>query len=153
MPLLHKRMFHLNFDMFTSAMFIFFHEIPKYVQPQSNILSRLMTSTWTAIIQKFVNPLTGLAENGESRLARFHVITDFFANEIYHFSRLPTIRVTHLPGSPTSCKKILTQSLLLVPECYFLWNVEVSVLKFKVHFSQNMLFISCTIFFQLWLSV
>ena len=50
MPLLHKRMFHLNFDMFTSAMFVFFHEIPKYVQPQSNILSRLMTPTWTAII-------------------------------------------------------------------------------------------------------
>ena len=44
--------------------------------------------TWIGISWKWANMLTELAGDGECRLALFHVIRNFLANEIYHFSRL-----------------------------------------------------------------
>ena len=63
--------------------------------------------------------LTKLCEGGEGRLAWFHVIKNFPANEIYQFSRLFTKQVAFLPGQPTPYNQLLIQQLLLFPEWYF----------------------------------
>ena len=53
-------------------------------------------------------------------------------------------QVVFLPGQLAP----YIQPLLLVPECYFALNVGARVLKFKIHFSQNAVFIGCNIFFS-----
>ena len=75
-------------DMFTAAMFIFFLHIPKCVQAYNNISPLTAWPTWIGILWKWAGMLTKLAGDGECRLALLHVIRNFLANEIYHFSRL-----------------------------------------------------------------
>ena len=55
--------------------YFFFCEIPKYLHAYKNILP-LLTSfpTWIGISWKWVNMLTMLTEDGECRLALFHVM-------------------------------------------------------------------------------
>ena len=61
--------------------YFFFYEIPKYVHDPC-------ASTWINISWKWANILTKLAGDGKCRLAVFHAIRYFLANEIYHFSGL-----------------------------------------------------------------
>ena len=64
----------------------FFCEISKYVHAYNNILPALMgLSTWIGISWKLASMLAELARDGECRLALFHAIKNFLANEIYHF--------------------------------------------------------------------
>ena len=67
--------------------------------------------------------------------------------EFIIFQGCPTKQAAFLPGHPAAYNQLLIQPLLLVPECYFAWNVDVRVLKFYTHFSQNAIFIDCNIFF------
>ena len=63
------------------------------------------------------------------------------------FKAVPPSRLLFYLGIPLHIISSFIQPLLLVPECYFAWNVEVRVLKFYTHFSQNAIFIDCNIFF------
>ena len=72
-----------------TAMFIFFCKIPKYGQALNNILSPLRGwPTWIGILWKRPSRLTELHVDNECRLARFHAIRKFLANDTFHFSRL-----------------------------------------------------------------
>ena len=100
-----KWLAHLNFDMITAAMFIFFSKIPKYMQAQNNSPSYLMGwPVWTANRWKWASPRTKLAWDGESRLARFLVIIDFRANyesienAEYTYGLFGYSKKTHLSG-------------------------------------------------------
>ena len=67
-------------------LFIFFYEIPKYVQTYSSILSFFMDwHTWIGILWKWDSPLTELAYDGECTLAWLNAIRNFIANETYLF--------------------------------------------------------------------
>ena len=102
----------------------FFYKIPKYMQAK-NRLARL---DWH--FREWPSMLTKLAGYDQYRLARFHPIRNFLSNEIYHFQGCPIKQAVFLPEQPAPCNQLLIQPLLLVPECYFAWNVEVRVLKF-----------------------
>ena len=78
-----------------------------------------------------------LTGDDESRLSRFNLIRNSYANETYHFC----IKWTVLLNWPDPYNQLLINSLLLVPECYFAENVKVRVLKFYLHFFQNVVFI------------
>ena len=68
--------------------------------------------TWISISWKWATLLIELAGDGEYRLALFHAIRNFLANEIYHFSRLShqtgciftwaALYIESAPYSPTS---------------------------------------------------
>ena len=69
--------------------YFIFCEILRYVQAWNNILSPLKGwPTCIGILWKWATMLTKLAGDGECRLAWFHAIRNFLANEIYNFSRL-----------------------------------------------------------------
>ena len=54
--------------------------------------------------------LTKLAGDGECRLALFHAIRNFLANEIYHFSRL-SHQTAFLLGQPAPYNQLFIQPL------------------------------------------
>ena len=90
--------------------------------------------------------LTELAGDGECRLALFHTIRNFLANEIYHFSRLShqtdcifTWAALSIESAPYSATSACSERL-------FCKNFEARVLKFYAHFSQNAVFTGCNIF-------
>ena len=90
--------------------------------------------------------LTDLAGDGECRLALFHAIRNFLANEIYHFSRL-----SHQAGCIFTWTALFIESApySAVFAClgsYFAKTFDDKVLKFEAHFSQNAVFIGCNIF-------
>ena len=91
---LHVYCFHLHFF---SARFL---NVCKPGMTFDGLHSHLMDCpAWIAIIWKWPSALTRVAAYGESRLASFHVIRNFFANEIFNFSRLSNLKScsTYLP--------------------------------------------------------
>ena len=74
--------------------------------------------------------LTKLAGDGECRLALFHVIRNFLANEIYHFSRLSHQTGCIFTWTALSIESALYSVTLLVQEGYFAKKFEDKVLKF-----------------------
>ena len=90
--------------------------------------------------------LTELAGDGECRLALFHTIRNVLTNEIYHFSRL-----SHQTGLIFTWAALSIESApyLATSACsgrLFCKKLKVWVLKFKGHFSQNVVFMGCNIF-------
>ena len=71
------------FDMFNGAMFIF-----SSVKFLNMCKPRTDWPTSIGILWKWASKLTELYGDDECRLARFHLIRDFLAKEIYHFSKL-----------------------------------------------------------------
>ena len=86
---LYKRLVLLNFDMFTVIIITFFCKFPVYVaSPEKrSILFDGMIFLNCSYMEVGV-AMPGLAGDGKSMLARFHVNRKFLANEIYHFVRL-----------------------------------------------------------------
>ena len=72
--------------------YFFFWEIPKYVQANN----RLAHLDW--YFMEWASMLTKLAGYDEYRLARFHPIRYFLANEIYHFQGCPIKQAAFLPA-------------------------------------------------------
>ena len=72
--------------------YFFFCEIHKYVQ----VKNRLVHLNWH--FMEWASMLTKLAGYDEYRLARFHPIRNFLANEIYHFQGCPIKQAAFLPA-------------------------------------------------------
>ena len=66
--------------------------------------------SWIGILWQWASMLTKLARDGECRLALFHAIRSFLANEMYHFSRL-SHQTTFLLGQPAPYNQLLIQPL------------------------------------------
>ena len=101
------------------------NEIPKYVQAQSSILS--ISNGWPACLMT-----TWMVKEGwlgymwseifsQIRLIIFRGCTFLWV--------VPLNGLSHLPGQPGPYNQLLIELLLLVPECCFLQNIEVRVLK------------------------
>lgn len=95
--------------------------------------------TWIMTVPKSSILLTG---DDESRLSRFQLIRNFYANETYHFC----IKWTVLLSWPDPYNQLLINSFSLAPEYYFAENVKVRVLKLYLYFFQNIVFIGWKIF-------
>ena len=84
LSILFTQMIGPLFDMFTSAMFIFsFVRFLNMCKPRTGLPKSI------GVLRKWGSKPTELAGDGECRLTRFHSITNFLANDIYDFSRLP----------------------------------------------------------------
>ena len=59
-----------------------------FILEQQNLSPLTGWPTWVGILWKWASMLPKLAGDGVCRLALFHALKIFLANEIYHFSRL-----------------------------------------------------------------
>ena len=107
------------FDMFTAAIFIFFSgkllNVCKsrailFILEQQDLSPLTGGPTWVGILWKWASILPKLAGDGVCRLALFHALKIFLANEIYHFSKL-SHHTTYLFGQPASYNQLLIQPL------------------------------------------
>ena len=114
------------FDMFISAMVIFF-----FVKFLNIWKSRTGWATSIWILWKWASKPTKLAGDGECRLTQFHLIRNNFILQIKFIvlQGCPIKQALLLPGQLAPYNQLLIQPLLLVAECYFVWNVEARVLK------------------------
>ena len=76
------------------------------------------------------NMLTELAGDGECRLALFHTIINFLANEIYHFSRLSHQTGCMFTWAALSIESALYSATHAFSERLFCKKFEAKVLKF-----------------------
>ena len=70
--------------------YVYFHsgKFLNVCEPRTTTSLLTARSTWIGILRKWTSMLTKLAGDGECTLALFHVIRNFLANKIYHFSRM-----------------------------------------------------------------
>ena len=81
-----------------------------FILEQQNLSPLTGWSTWIGILWKQASMFTKLAEDGVCRLALFHAIKHFLANEIYYFSRL-SYQTTFLLGQSAPYNQLLIQPL------------------------------------------
>ena len=101
---------------------------PRFLRISKNQLNTSLT--WVCILWRWASMLTELAGDGECRLLCSRRSEIFWQMKFIVFQGCSTKQVAFLPEQPPPFNQLLIQPLLLVPECYFAYNVEAKVLKF-----------------------